>query len=82
MVLGMHIRLCAEAYLSAGPRNRGMDQEQKEALIRIIHELTEVKYELSLYVDEGLIDLGERFDKALTKLNDVTNTPAPVSNQN
>jgi hypothetical protein len=59
-----------------------MDQEQKEALIRIIHELTEVKYELSLYVDEGLIDLGERFDKALTKLNDVTNTPAPVSNQN
>jgi hypothetical protein len=56
------------------PVNRHRERAQKEAVTRIVREFIEIKYELSNYVDDGLIELGEQFDKAITKLIEATGT--------
>jgi hypothetical protein len=55
-----------------------MDQEQQEAISTTVREFIDIKYELSNYVDDGLIELGERFDKALANLIKVTNIAALI----
>src|SRR5271168_4701393 len=55
-------------------RNEPMEKDQREAVTRIVREFIEIKYELSNYVDDGLIELGEQFDKAITKLIEATGT--------
>lgn len=51
-----------------------MDKEQQEAISATVREFIDIKYELALYVDDGLIELGERFDKAISNLIKATNT--------
>lgn len=51
-----------------------MDLEQQEAISTTVREFIDIKYELSNYVDDGLIELGERFDKAIADLIKLTNT--------
>jgi hypothetical protein len=55
-------------------RKRGMDKQQQEAIGRAIGELIDIKYELSNYVDDELIELGMRFDKAIANLIELTHT--------
>jgi hypothetical protein len=55
--------LCSQA-----ARRRQMDKEQQELISLTVREFIDIKYELALYVDEGLIELGERFDKAISNL--------------
>jgi hypothetical protein len=54
-----------------------MDTEQK-AVSTIVSELVDIKFELSRYVDDELIELNERFDKAITQLMEVTKTAVLV----
>jgi hypothetical protein len=42
--------------------------EQQEAIAASVREFIDMKYELSLYLDDGLIEIGRRFDKALEDL--------------
>jgi len=51
-----------------------MDKEQKEVISEIVGEFIAIKYELSLYVDDGLISLGESLENAIDKLNQVIGT--------
>ena len=46
-----------------------MDKKEKEAFNEIVGEFIAIKYELSLYVDDGLLRLGETMEKAIDKLN-------------
>jgi hypothetical protein len=54
------------------------EKEQQEAVSAAVREFIDIKYELSLYVDEGLIELGHRFDEAITRLIRVTGTAASI----
>ena len=54
--------------------NVEMDKEQKEVISEIVGEFIAIKYELSLYVDDGLISLGESLENAIDKLNQVIGT--------
>jgi hypothetical protein len=51
-----------------------MNNQQKEAIGDIIGEFIAIKYELSLYVDDGLLRLGESLENAIDKLNQVLGT--------
>ncbi len=48
-----------------------MNNQQKETIGDIIGEFVAIKYELSLYVDDGLLRLGESLENAIDKLNQV-----------
>jgi hypothetical protein len=52
-----------------------MDKEQTEVMSEIVGQLIAIKYELSLYVDEGLIQLGESLENAINRLNRAIGTP-------
>jgi len=45
-----------------------IDKTTREAISATVREFIDIKYELSLYVDDGLIELGRRFDKAIEDL--------------
>ena len=53
-----------------------MDKEQQEIIGTTVRELTYIRFELSSYMDDGLIELCERFDKAIASLISVTQTSA------
>jgi hypothetical protein len=48
-----------------------MDKELKAAINEIVAELIDIKYEICLYVDEDLIELGKSFEGAIEKLKRV-----------
>jgi hypothetical protein len=58
-----------------------MDQQKQEAVNLVVSELTSIKYELSLYVDEDLMDMGARLDKLLEVLISATETTATVDHK-
>jgi hypothetical protein len=45
-----------------------IDKTTREAISATVREFIDIKYEMSLYVDDGLIELGRRFDKAIEDL--------------
>lgn len=51
-----------------------MDKVQKEVISDIVGELIAIKYELALYMDDGLLRLGEGLDNAIDRLNQVLGT--------
>lgn len=51
-----------------------MDKEQQEAISKTVRELIDIKYELSNWLDDGLVELAERFDKAIASLIEATST--------
>jgi hypothetical protein len=55
-----------------------MDQEQQEAISASVREFIDIKYELLNWVDDGLVELSERFDMAISNLIKVTNTAALI----
>ena len=50
------------------PKKRGMNKEQREAIAATVCEFTDIKYEISKFVDDELIELGGRLDKAIENL--------------
>jgi hypothetical protein len=54
--------------------NAEMNKEQKQGISQIVDEFVAIKYELSLYVDDGLMDLGESLENAINKLIQVVGT--------
>jgi hypothetical protein len=55
------------------------NSEQQETIGTAVREFIDIKYELSLYVDDGLIELGRRFDKAIEDLIAGTDVAALVN---
>ena len=55
-----------------------MDKEQQEAISKTVRELIEIKYELSNWLDDGLVELAERFDKAIASLIEATRTASLI----
>ena len=55
-----------------------MDKEQKEAVSATVREFIDIKYELARYVDDELIELCQKFDKALRVLIKATDIAALV----
>jgi len=47
---------------------------EQEAISAAVLEFQDIKYELSLYVDDGLMDLAQRMDKAIEVLAQAANT--------
>lgn len=43
--------------------------QPKQTILAAVEELTAIRYELSLYVDDGLLVLGENLEKAIEKLS-------------
>jgi hypothetical protein len=52
----------------------GMDKKPKEGLGETVDELIAIKYELALYVDDGLLELGESLEKTIHKLIQIVGT--------
>ena len=51
-----------------------MEEQQRAAISRSIAELIDIRYQLSNYLDDELIELGLRLDKAITNLIELTHT--------
>jgi hypothetical protein len=55
-----------------------MNREQQEAVSETVREFIDIKYELARYVDDELIELCQKFDKALQVLIKATDIAALV----
>jgi hypothetical protein len=56
----------------AGPMEVNKRRAELDA---VVDEFINLRYELSLWVDDGLMDLGERFEQAIEQLVRITNAP-------
>jgi hypothetical protein len=53
--------------------------KRRAELDAVVDEFINLRYELSLWVDDGLMDLGERLEQAIERLARITSAPTDAA---